>query len=112
MHILPLCKRIASHNCEPKYPAPPATRIVLFVKLKDQLTLNDDLIQSIKSKIRNNCSPRHVPSIIKSCPDIPRTKSGKIVEIAVRKILNNEKINNVEALANPEALEFFKKLKI
>ncbi|MEK9732457.1 MAG: acetoacetate--CoA ligase [Pelagibacteraceae bacterium] len=87
-------------------------RIVLFVKLKDQLTLNDDLIQSIKSKIRNNCSPRHVPSIIKSCPDIPRTKSGKIVEIAVRKILNNEKINNVEALANPEALEFFKKLKI
>ena len=87
-------------------------RIVLFVKLKDQLTLNDDLIQSIKSKIRNNCSPRHVPSIIKSCPDIPRTKSGKIVEIAVRKILNNEKINNVEALANPEVLEFFKKLKI
>ncbi len=87
-------------------------RIVLFVKLKDQLTLNDDLIQSIKSKIRNNCSPRHVPSIIKSCPDIPRTKSGKIVEIAVRKILNNEKINNVEVLANPEALEFFKKLKI
>ena len=87
-------------------------RIVLFIKLKDQLTLNDDLIQSIKSKIKNNCSPRHVPSIIKSCPDIPRTKSGKIVEIAVRKILNNEKINNVEALANPEALEFFKKLKI
>ena len=64
------------------------------------------------SKIRKNCSPRHVPAIIKSCPDIPRTKSGKIVEIAVRKILNKERMNNVEALANPEALEFFKNIEI
>ena len=87
-------------------------RIVLFVKLKEGLVLNDELIKNIKSKIRKNCSPRHVPSIIKSCPDIPRTKSGKIVEIAVRKILNKQKINNIEALANPEALEFFKNLKI
>ncbi len=87
-------------------------RIILFVKLKEQTVLSDDLVQNIKSKIRKNCSPRHVPAIIKSCPDIPRTKSGKIVEIAVRKILNKERINNVEALANPEALEFFKNLEI
>ncbi len=87
-------------------------RIVLFVKLKEQTILSDELVQNIKSKIRKNCSPRHVPAIIKSCPDIPRTKSGKIVEIAVRKILNKERMNNVEALANPEALEFFKNLEI
>ena len=74
--------------------------------------LNENLIKDIKLKIRSNCSPRHVPTIILDCPDIPRTKSGKIVEIAVRKILNKQKINNIEALANPEALEFFKNLKI
>jgi len=86
-------------------------RIVLFIKLKKNTTLNDDLIKKIKTRIKKNCSPRHVPSIIKDCPDIPRTKSGKIVEIAVRKILNNEKIDNTEALANPEILEYFKSLK-
>ena len=87
-------------------------RIILFVKLKEELGLSDELVQNIKFKIRKNCSPRHVPAIIKNCPDIPRTKSGKIVEIAVRKILNKEKINNLEALANPESLEFFENLKI
>ena len=87
-------------------------RIVLFVKLEEQNILSDELIHKIKFKIKKNCSPRHVPKIIIDCPDIPRTKSGKIVEIAVRKILNKEKINNIEALANPEALSFFKKLKI
>jgi len=73
---------------------------------------NDHLINEIKTKIRANCSPRHVPSIILSCPDIPRTKSGKIVEIAVRKILNKEEIKNIEALANPEALDYFKNLRL
>ena len=86
-------------------------RIVLFIKLKKNTILNDDLIKKIKTRIKENCSPRHVPSIIKDCPDIPRTKSGKIVEIAVRKILNNEKIDNTEALANPEILEYFKSIK-
>ena len=66
----------------------------------------------IKKKIRTNCSPRHIPSKIIVCPDIPRTKSNKIVEVAVRKIINGDKIDNFEALANPESLEFFKKLKI
>ena len=85
-------------------------RIVLFVKLIENFELTEDFVKKIKSKIRTNCSPRHVPSVIKNCPDIPRTKSGKIVEIAVRKILNKETITNVEALANPEALDYFKNL--
>ena len=85
-------------------------RIVLFVKLRENFELTEDFVKKIKSKIRTNCSPRHVPSVIKNCPDIPRTKSGKIVEIAVRKILNKETITNVEALANPEALDYFKNL--
>lgn len=85
-------------------------RIILFVKLRENFELTEDFVKKIKSKIRTNCSPRHVPSVIKNCPDIPRTKSGKIVEIAVRKILNKETITNVEALANPEALDYFKNL--
>jgi len=87
-------------------------RIVLFVKLKKPESLKEELIQEIKNKIRKNCSPRHVPSIIMECPDIPKTKSGKIVEIAVRKIIHKEKISNVEALANPEALKFFESLEL
>ena len=85
-------------------------RIILFVKLRENFELTEDFVKKIKSKIRTNCSPRHVPSVIKNCPDIPRTKSGKIVEIAVRKILNKETITNVEALANPEALDYYKNL--
>ena len=80
--------------------------------MKGQNILNSELQEKIKFNIRQNCSPKHVPSIIIECPEIPKTKSGKIVEIAVRKILNREKINNLEAIANPESLEFFKNLKI
>ena len=87
-------------------------RIILFINLKDPNILNSELEEKIKFNIRHNCSPKHVPSIIIECPEIPKTKSGKIVEIAVRKILNGEKINNLEAIANPESLEFFKNLKI
>ena len=87
-------------------------RIILFVKLSYQAKLDDELINKIKKKIRINCSPRHVPSKIISCPDIPRTKSNKIVEISVRKIINGEKVDNIEALANPSSLEFFRQLKI
>ena len=87
-------------------------RIILFINLKDPNILNSELEEKIKFNIRHNCSPKHVPSIIIECPEIPKTKSGKIVEIAVRKILNGEKINNLEAIANPGSLEFFKNLKI
>ena len=87
-------------------------RIILFVKLTKGNLLSNELIDKLKKKIRNNCSPRHVPAKIIACPDIPRTKSNKIVEIAVKKIINGDKIDNIEALANPEALDFFKNLKI
>ncbi len=87
-------------------------RIILFVKMINNQILSDNLIKEIKEKIRLNCSPRHVPAIVLDCPDIPRTKSGKVVEIAVRKVLNNEAVNNIEALANPDTLEYFKNLNL
>ena len=86
-------------------------RIVLFITTKNNQELDDEQIKSIKSKIRKNCSPKHVPSIIIKVPEIPRTKSGKIVEIAVRKVINGEEINNKEAIANPNCLDYFKNLK-
>ena len=86
-------------------------RIILFVTTKNDQELDEKKIKSIKSKIRNNCSPKHVPAIIIKVPEIPRTKSGKIVELAVRKIINGEEINNQEAIANPNCLGYFKNLK-
>ena len=85
-------------------------RIVLFVTTKDNKELDEQKISFIKNRIRNNCSPKHVPAIIKRVPEIPRTKSGKIVELAVRKVINGEKLNNLEAIANPNCLEYFKNL--
>jgi acetoacetyl-CoA synthetase len=86
-------------------------RIVLFVTTKGSQELDEEKIKLIQSKIRKNCSPKHVPTIIIKVPEIPRTKSGKIVELAVRKMINGEEINNKEAIANPDCLEFFKDLK-
>ena len=85
-------------------------RIVLFITTKNNEELDDEKIKSIKSRIRKNCSPKHVPSIIIKVPEIPRTKSGKIVELAVRKVIHGETINNKEAIANPESLKFFENL--
>ena len=85
-------------------------RIVLFVTTKNNEELDDEKIKTIKSKIRKNCSPKHVPSVIIKVPEIPRTKSGKIVELAVRKVIHGETINNKEAIANPESLKFFENL--
>ena len=73
--------------------------------------MDEKKINFIKSKIRKNCSPKHVPAIIIKTPEIPRTKSGKIVEIAVRKMINGETLNNKEAIANPKSLDFFKDIK-
>ena len=87
-------------------------RVVLFVTTKNNEELDNEKIKFIKSKIRMNCSPKHVPSKIIKTPEIPRTKSGKIVELAVRKIINGEEINNLEAIANPHSLDFFKNLKV
>ncbi|MGE5823265.1 MAG: acetoacetate--CoA ligase [Bacteroidota bacterium] len=83
-------------------------RVVLFVKLVDGQVLNENLINRIKKRIRDNTTPRHVPDKILQVPDIPRTKSGKIVELAVRDVVHGRPIKNVEALANPEALEHFR----
>ncbi len=83
-------------------------RIVLFVKLREGETLNDELIKTIKSTIRENASPRHVPAKILQVQDIPRTISGKIVEVAVRQVVHGLPVNNLQSLANPQALDFFK----
>jgi acetoacetyl-CoA synthetase len=84
--------------------------VVLFVKLKDDLKLDNNLIKLIRANIRNNCSPRHVPSIVKEVPDIPYTINGKKVEIAVKKIIHGQEVKNRDALANPESLEYFKNI--
>ena len=84
-------------------------RVVLFVILKDG-KLDDELVQKIRTQIRNNCTPRHVPAKVVQIADIPRTKSGKITELAVRDIVHGRGVKNKEALANPEALDLFRDL--
>src|SRR5258708_3903908 len=83
-------------------------RVVLFVKLREGLALDDGLIARIKQQIRVNTTPRHVPAKVVQVPDIPRTKSNKIVELAVRNVVHGQPVKNLEALANPEALEHFR----
>ncbi len=83
-------------------------RIILFVHLKDDAVLNEALLQKIKTQIRQNTTPRHVPAKILEVTDIPRTKNGKIAEQAVRNIIHGEPVKNQEALANPEALDQFR----
>jgi len=83
-------------------------RVVLFVKLRDGATLDDALVDAIRRRIREHASPRHVPARVLEVPDIPRTRSGKIVELAVREVVHGRPVKNREALANPEALEHFR----
>lgn len=85
-------------------------RVVLFVRLAAGVTLDEDLEKRIRAKIRTGASPRHVPAKIVAVSDIPRTKSGKITELAVRDVVHGRAIKNKEALANPEALELFRNL--
>ena len=86
-------------------------RIVLFIVMSKNYSLTAELINKIKLQIKKNASPRHVPSKIIVVKDIPRTKSGKIVELAVKSKIEGNQIKNIEALANPEALEQFNNLK-
>jgi len=88
------------------------SRVILFVKLKENIQLNDDLIKLIKTQIRNGASPRHIPAHVIQISDIPRTKSGKITELAVKDIIHGRAIKNKEALQNPEALELYKNLAV
>lgn len=85
-------------------------RVVLFVRLREGLMLDEALIDRIKNQIRSKTTSRHVPAKVLQVSDIPRTKSGKIVELAVRQVVHGEKVRNTESLANPEALELYRDL--
>ena len=85
-------------------------RIVLFVRLRPEVVLDEALAARIRSAIRAGASPRHVPAKIVPVVDIPRTKSGKIVELAVREVVHGRPVRNLDALANPEALDLFRNL--
>lgn len=86
---------------------PEDVRVVLFVKLQPGLILDEALMATIRCRIREQASPRHVPARIVQVADIPRTRSGKIVELAVRQVIHGQPVKNLEALANPEALAYF-----
>ena len=83
-------------------------RIILFVVVADGFSLDDSLANRIRQSIRNGASPRHVPAVILNVPDLPRTRSGKLVELAVKNVIEGLPISNAESLANPEALDYFK----
>jgi acetoacetyl-CoA synthetase len=85
-------------------------RVVLFVRLAEGVSLDEDLQQAIRKRIREGASPRHVPARIVAVADIPRTKSGKITELAVRDIVHGREVRNKEALANPKALDLYRDL--
>ena len=85
-------------------------RVILFVRLRDGVVLDEALRLAIATRIRQHTSPRHVPALILQVPDVPRTKSGKIVELAVREVIHGRPVKNREALANPEALDLFRGL--
>ena len=86
------------------------TRIVLFVRLADGVPLDHELVAQIKRTVREGATSRHVPAVIIAVSDIPRTRSGKISELAVRDIVEGRSVKNTEALANPEALELYRGL--
>ena len=83
-------------------------RVILFIKMNEDESLSNELIAEVKTAIRNNCSPRHVPAIVLETNDIPYTINGKKVEIAVKKIIQGEDVTNKDALSNPESLELYK----
>ena len=90
---------------------PTDTRVILFVRLRPGFGLDAKLEEKIRTRIRDSTTPRHVPAKIVQVPDIPRTKNGKVVELAVRSVVNGMPIGNTDALANPEALELFRNLR-
>lgn len=85
-------------------------RVVLFVVLQDGLSLDEELTNKIRKTIREKCTPRHMPAKVIQVNEIPRTKSGKIVELAVREVVHNRAVKNIHSLANPEALELYRNL--
>jgi acetoacetyl-CoA synthetase len=89
---------------------PADTRVVLFVRLRPGFVLDEKISEKIKNRIRENTTPRHVPAKILQVADIPRTKNGKVVELAVKSVVNGLPIGNTDALANPEALNLFRNI--
>jgi acetoacetyl-CoA synthetase len=89
---------------------PTDTRVVLFVKMRGGIALDETLEERIRHDIRRHASPRHVPARIIAVPDIPRTKNGKVVELAVKSVVHGMPVPNTDALANPEALDYFREL--
>lgn len=87
--------------------APTDVRVVLFVRLRDERVLDDELVGRIKRRIRDNATPRHVPARVVQVSEVPRTKSGKVVELAVREVVHGRPVKNLEVLANPDALNEF-----
>ena len=86
------------------------TEVILFLKIKPEVTLNEDLKKIIKFEIRSNLSPKHVPSKIFQVKDIPKTKSGKIVELSIKNIINGYNVTNRNALANPDCLKEYENI--
>ena len=86
------------------------TRVVLFVVLRDGVVLDDALVDTIRARVRAGASPRHVPARVVAVRDLPRTRSGKLTELAVRDVVHGRPVANVEALANPESLDLFREL--
>jgi len=86
------------------------TRIVLFVKLASGASLDEELVNTIRTTLRENCSPRHVPARIVAVADLPRTRSNKLAELAVADVIHGREVRNKEALANPESLDYFKEV--
>jgi acetoacetyl-CoA synthetase len=83
------------------------SKVILFVTLAANQSLNAELINQIKAELRGKASPRHVPDLIIQAPELPRTKSNKLVEIAVADLINGRKVRNIDGLANPKALDWF-----
>ena len=84
--------------------------VILFIKLNSNTSLDDKLIKKIKLEIRTNLSPKHIPSKIFEVSDIPKTKSGKIVELSIKNIINGIEIKNENALANPDCLKEYQSI--
>ena len=80
-------------------------RIVLLVRLAEDRELTDDLVAEVRDRIRTGCTPRHVPAVVLAVDDLPRTRSGKLAELAVSDAVNGREVRNTSALANPESLD-------
>jgi acetoacetyl-CoA synthetase len=89
---------------------PTDTRVILFVRLRPGFALNEALVEKIRKRIKDNTTPRHVPAKVIQVEDIPRTKNGKVVELAVRSVVNGMPVGDTNALANPQALELYRDL--